>query len=224
MVLKLGFSLAPPVDATSQGSANNDATPPSPHCTDMEFNVRPQLELASIAQAMTNLEIDQQASAVDVRHRSIALLNRLLEQTTALRDLYRRAKLQASGANCFDLHLLFDKHHDEQEGIASMLADRVQALGGVAFVLVRDVDEEMDETRAPNEIETPYDKLQRLAEAHERLLVEAQPLGHEPAPSSELETHDLIRREVVRTNAQQIWFVMRLLSPPNDSSPASNLY
>ena len=224
MVLKLGLPLEPMLDAASQTSANNGATTPSQSCTDMEFNVRPQLAPASIAPSMHDLGSDRQPSVVDIPHRSIELLNRLLEQTMALRDLYRRAKLQASGANCYDLHLLFDKHQDEQEGIASMLADRVQALGGAAFALVRDADEETSETRAPNEIETPYDKLQRLAAAHERLLVEAQPLGREAGSPDELGTHDLIRREVVRTNAQQIWFVVRLLSPPNDSDSASSLY
>ena len=223
MVLKLGLMLVPPVDAVSQGSENNAATSPSQHCTDMEFDSRPPQALASIAQSMPDLEPDRQALTADVPHRRIAVLNRLLAQTAALRDLYRQANLQASGANCYELHLLFDKHHAEQERIEAMLAERVQTLGGVAFVLVRDIDEDTRQTRAPGGIETPLDKLQRLAAAHERLLVEAQPSGRKAGSPDELGTHDMILREVVRTNARQIWFVTRLLSPPSDGRAAASL-
>ena len=224
MVLKLGLMLVPTVDAVSQGSANNGATSPSPHCTDMEFDVRLPQALASIVQSMPDLERDRQAPASDVPHRTLTVLNRLLAQTAALRDLYRQANLQASGANCYELHLLFDKHHAEQERIVTVLAERVQTLGGVAFVLVPDMDKHTLQTRAPGEIETPLDKLQQLAEAHERLLVEAQPSGREAGSPDELGTHDMILREVMRTNARQIWFVMRLLSLPTDSRAATSLY
>lgn len=224
MVLRLGLTLGPPVDAAGQVPANNGATSPSQHRTDMEFNVLPPPALALIAQSMTDLEPDRQAAAAEIPHRNIAVLNSLLAQTADLRDLYRKANLQASGASCHELHLLFDKHHNEQEWIATMLAERVQALGGVSFVLDLDIDEEALQTRDASAIETPLDKLQRLAEAHERLLVEAQPLGREAGSPDDHGTHDMILREVLRTNARQIWFVTRLLSPPGDDGAATSPY
>ncbi len=221
MVLKLGLTVAPSMDAARRRTENNGATRSSQRRTDMEFNLSPQPAFASIEQSPPGLADERLTHAADVHQRGIAVLNRLLEQTTALRDLYRRANLQASGASCHELHLLFDKHHGEQERIATMLAERVRALGGLAFALIPEVDEYASLECSPSPIETPYDKLERLAEAHERLLVEAQPLGREAGSLDNLEIHDMIRREVVRTNARQIWFVTRLLSPLSDTSAAA---
>jgi starvation-inducible DNA-binding protein len=222
MALKSGLTLAPPADATGRWTENNGATSSLQHRTDMEFSIRPPLALDSIAQSIPDLEPDRQAPTADTPHASIAVLERLLARTAALRDLYRRANLQASGANCHELHLLFDKHHDEQERIATVLAERVQALGGVAFALVPDIDEDTLQTHAPSEIETPLNKLQRLAVAHERLLVEARPSEREPGSPDEPGAHDMILREVARTNARQFWFVTRLLSLPGDGSATTS--
>ena len=39
-------------------------------------------------------------------------LNQLLADTTTLRDLYKKHHWQVSGKTFYQLHLLFDKHHD----------------------------------------------------------------------------------------------------------------
>jgi starvation-inducible DNA-binding protein len=68
-----------------------------------------------------------------VRAKSVAALNRLLAHAMALRDLYKKAHWQTSGAIFYSLHLLFDKHCGEQLEIIDALAERVQTLGGVAL-------------------------------------------------------------------------------------------
>jgi starvation-inducible DNA-binding protein len=149
-----------------------------------------------------------------VRAKSVAALNRLLAHTMALRDLYKKAHWQTGGASFYELHLLFDKHHDEQLGIMDALAERVQTLGGVALALAHDVVEETRIARAPRGRERVVDQLRRLVDAHEIVLEEARPLAREARPLAREAagrgddgSNDLIVSQVVRTNELQSWFV-----------------
>jgi starvation-inducible DNA-binding protein len=150
--------------------------------------------------------------ADEVRHRSVATLNRLLSNTMALRDLYKKAHWQTSGANFYELHLLFDKHYDEQESIMDSLAERVQTLGGVARALAHDMVEETRLARAPSGVESVANQLRRLIDAHEFILVEARPLAREAAASGDDGSNDLIVSQVIRGNELQSWFVHRHLT------------
>jgi hypothetical protein len=51
---------------------------------------------------------------------------------TQLRDLYKKHHWQVAGPTFYQLHLLFDKHAEEQNEIIDLLAERVQSLGGIA--------------------------------------------------------------------------------------------
>lgn len=75
----------------------------------------------------------------DVRLQSVAALNHLLAHTTAIRDLYKKAHWQASGALFYELHLLFDKHSEEQEQLMDAVAEKVRTLGGFSMALASDV-------------------------------------------------------------------------------------
>src|SRR5438874_11412375 len=57
-------------------------------------------------------------------------LNLLLADTMTLRDLYKKAHWQAAGPTLYQLHLLFDKHFDEQVEIVDEISERSQLLGG----------------------------------------------------------------------------------------------
>ena len=142
-----------------------------------------------------------------VRARSVAALNRLLAHTMALRDLYKKAHWQTSGATFYELHLLFDKHYGEQLELMDALAERVQTLGGVALALSHDVAEESRIARAPRGREHVVDQLRRLVDAHELILGEARPLAREAAERGDDGTNDLIVSQVVRTSELQSWFV-----------------
>lgn len=143
--------------------------------------------------------------AQDTRHHSVQALNRLLAHTMALRDLYKKAHWQASGATFFELHQLFDKHYTEQANLMDQLAERIQALGGVALALASDLVDETRLARAPSGIERAHEQLQRLVEAHEFILVEARPLAE---TNGDAGTTDLIVN-LIKLNELQSWFVWR---------------
>jgi starvation-inducible DNA-binding protein len=170
-------------------------------------------EHSPVIQAFGSLAAVRLGLTEQVRHRSVAALNRLLAHTMALRDLYRKAHWQTSGPNFYGLHLLFEKHYGEQEQLMDALAERVQTLGGVARALARDVVEETRLARGPSGVESAVDQLQRLVDAHEFLLQEARPLAREAAAAGDDGSNDLIIGQVVRGNELQSWFVLRHLTP-----------
>ena len=55
-----------------------------------------------------------------------AQLNQLLADTMTLRDLYKKSHWQLAGPTFYQLHLLFDKHFDEQVGLVDSIAERIQ--------------------------------------------------------------------------------------------------
>ena len=57
-------------------------------------------------------------------------LNQLLADTMTLRDLYKKCHWQVAGPTFYQLHLLFDKHYNEQNELVDAIAERIQLLGG----------------------------------------------------------------------------------------------
>ena len=161
----------------------------------------------SIIQPFGSLVASRLGLSEQLRHQSVAALNRLLAHTMALRDLYKKAHWQTSGATFYELHLLFDKHYGEQVEIMDALAERVQTLGGVTLALAHDVAEETRIARAPRGRESVPAQLRRLVDAHEFVLGEARPLARAAAEAGDDGTNDLIVSQLIRTNELQSWFV-----------------
>jgi starvation-inducible DNA-binding protein len=147
----------------------------------------------------------------DVRAKSVRALNRLLAHTMALRDAYKKAHWQTAGAMFYELHLLFDKHYEEQATLMDSIAERIQTLGGVTVALPGDVASESSIARAPRGRESARAQLDRLADAHETILLDARPLAHEADDVGDDGTNDLIVSEIVRTNELQSWFIVQHL-------------
>lgn len=143
----------------------------------------------------------------EVRSHGVRALNRLLAHTMAIRDTYKKAHWQTSGATFYELHLLFDKHYEEQVMIMDALAERIQTLGGVTFALAQDVMEESSISRAPRGRESALAQLSRLIDAHEIILTEARPLARAAAEMGDDGSNDLIVSQVVRSNELQSWFI-----------------
>src|SRR5262245_20300337 len=97
-----------------------------------------------------------------VRQASVALLNQLLADTMALRDLYKKHHWQVSGHTFYQLHLLFDKHYEEQDKIVDMIAERIQLLGGVSIAMAHDVAETTIVPRPPKGREEVPVQISRL--------------------------------------------------------------
>ena len=155
--------------------------------------------------ALGNVRIGLSA---EVRSQGVRALNRLLAHTMAMRDAYKKAHWQTSGATFHQLHLLFDQHYNEQVAIMDSIAERVQTLGGVTFALAQDVvDESAISRNAPRGRETAAAQLSGLLDAHETILIEARPLARAAADHGDNGTNDLIVSQVVRSNELHSWFI-----------------
>jgi starvation-inducible DNA-binding protein len=142
-----------------------------------------------------------------VRAASVAALNQLLADTITLRDLYKKHHWQVAGPTFYQLHLLFDKHHDEQTELVDSIAERIQLLGGISLAMAHDVAETTTIPRPPRGREDVPIQISRLLEAHEIILKEARLHAREAAEAGDDGTNDLLISDVIRTNELQVWFL-----------------
>ena len=138
---------------------------------------------------------------------SVNILNQVLADTITIRDMYKKHHWQVAGPTFYQLHLLFDKHYEEQTELVDFLAERVQRLGGVSLAMAGDVAEMTGIERPPKDREEAPVQISRLLEAHEIILKEARE-GAKTADDSEDDgTNDLLVSNVIRTNERQVWFI-----------------
>ena len=166
---------------------------------------------AAPLQSFNDLADMRIALARKVRAESVAALNLILADTITLRDLYKKHHWQTSGAMFYELHLLFDKHHGEQEELVDAIAERIQTLGGISIAMAADVVETTMLTRPPRDREEPLMQLVRLIDAHERVLYGVRAAARHAAELGDDGTHDLLVSGVIRTNEKQAWFIQEHL-------------
>ncbi len=145
--------------------------------------------------------------ADDVRLDSVRMLNQLLADTMSLRDLYKKSHWQVTGPTFYQLHLLFDKHYEEQSELVDTIAERIQILGGVAIAMAHDVAENTLIPRPPRDREEAPVQISRLLEAHQIILQECHEIAKKADDSGDDGTNDLAVSDVMRTNELQVWFV-----------------
>jgi starvation-inducible DNA-binding protein len=138
---------------------------------------------------------------------SIANLNQILADTMTLRDMYKKHHWQVAGATFYQLHLLFDKHHREQDELVDTIAERIQILGGVSIAMAADVAETSIIPRPPRGREEAPVQISRLLEAHEFILKEARTMAREASEVGDDGTNDLLVSDVIRGNELQVWFL-----------------
>ena len=80
---------------------------------------------------------------------SVENLNQILADTITLRDMYKKHHWQVAGHTFYQLHLLFDKHHGEQDELVDTIAERIQLLGGISLAMAADVAETTIIARPP---------------------------------------------------------------------------
>src|SRR5215471_14548784 len=105
-----------------------------------------------------------------VRLEMTAQLNQLLADTMTLRDLYKKSHWQVAGPTFYQLHLLYDKHYDEQVELVDQIAERIQLLGGISYAMAADVAENTNIPRPPKGREEVPVQISRLLTAHEIIL------------------------------------------------------
>lgn len=148
----------------------------------------------------------------NVRAKSVTILNQVLADTMTLRDLYKKHHWQMSGVTFYQLHLLLDKHYEEQAALVDLIAERIMALGGISVAMAPDVAEMTRIPRPPKGREDVPTQLARLLEAHEIILRSAHEGAGEADDMGDDGTNDLLVSNVIRTHEPQVWFIAEHLA------------
>ncbi|MDC3960521.1 Dps family protein [Polyangium jinanense] len=138
---------------------------------------------------------------------NVAALNQLLSDTMALRDMYKKHHWQVSGPTFYQLHLLFDKHYEEQVRLMDLIAERVQTLGGIAVAMPHDVAEMTRIERPPRGREQVPVQLSRLIEAHTQVIKQARAAARLAVKNGDDTTNNLLTSDVLPANEMQVWFL-----------------
>jgi len=141
------------------------------------------------------------------RTESCRLLNEILADTTVLHALYKKHHWNVAGPTFYQLHLLFDKHAEEQLELTDEIAERVQMLGGISVGDPRHAAELTTIERAPDGAEEIPVVLDRLLTAHETILEKVRKGIETTEESKDFGSNDLLMGDVLRRHEMQVWFL-----------------
>ena len=142
-----------------------------------------------------------------VRADMVAQLNQLLADSITLRDMYKKHHWQVAGPTFYQLHLLFDKHFDEQVEMVDTIAERIQLLGGVTIAMGGDVAEVTRIQRPPRGREEVPVQISRLLEAHKIIIQSCLDISDLADKAGDQGTNDLVISDILRPNELQSWFI-----------------
>ena len=134
-------------------------------------------------------------------------LNQMLADSMTLRDLYKKSHWQVAGPTFYQLHLLFDKHFEEQVEIVDTIAERIQLLGGISVAMAHDVAETTRIERPPRGREEVPVQISRLLDAHQIIIGHCRTLAKRASELGDDGTNDMVVSDVLRTNELQAWFL-----------------
>lgn len=141
------------------------------------------------------------------RLKSCEALNGILSDSMILHALYKKHHWLVRGHTFYQLHLLLDKHADEQIALIDMIAERIQLLGGIAVGDPRHAAELTTIPRAPDGAEAVPAMLSRTLEAHEILITKVRDAIEVTDKNKDSGTNDMLMGDVIRTNEMQVWFI-----------------
>jgi starvation-inducible DNA-binding protein len=141
------------------------------------------------------------------RQQSCSVLNEVLADSTILYALYKKAHWNVAGPTFYQLHLLFDKHAEEQLELIDLLAERVQALGGIAVGDPRHAAELTTIERAPDGAEDVPAQITRLLDAHETIIGKVRDGIETTDELKDWGSNDLLMGDVLRRHELQVWFL-----------------
>jgi starvation-inducible DNA-binding protein len=143
----------------------------------------------------------------DAKRESCELLNEILADSMVLYSLYKKHHWLVAGPTFYQLHLLFDKHAEEQNEIIDVLAERVQSLGGIAVGDPRHAAELTTIPRPPDGAEEVGVMIDRTLHAHE-IVIEKVRAGIKATEESEdWGSNDILMSDVLRRHELQVWFI-----------------
>ncbi|HEY0444327.1 MAG TPA: DNA starvation/stationary phase protection protein [Candidatus Limnocylindrales bacterium] len=147
------------------------------------------------------------ALSAEARGESAQLLNGILADTMILYAMYKKHHWLVAGPTFYQLHLLFDKHAEEQSALIDLLAERVQSLGGIAVGDPRHAAELTSVARPPDGAEDVPSMIHRLLDAHEIIVEKVRAAIEKTDKSKDWGTNDLLMGDVLRRHELQVWFV-----------------
>ena len=147
------------------------------------------------------------ALAAETRQESSQLLNEILADTTILYALYKKHHWLVAGPTFYQLHLLFDKHAEEQLELIDLLAERVQTLGGIAVGDPRHAAEITTIERPPDGAEEVAVMIHRTLDAHETIIEKVRDAIEKTEKSRDMGSNDLLMGDVLRRHELQVWFL-----------------
>jgi len=162
----------------------------------------PEIQQYGTVNYLLPLELEE-----PVRLEMTERLNQLLADTITLRDLYKKSHWQVAGPTFYQLHLLFDKHFQEQSELVDAIAERIQLLGGVSLAMAADVAETTRIARPPRGREEAPVQLSRLLDAHQIIIRDCRNFASLASRLGDDGTNDLVVSQVLRTNELQTWFL-----------------
>ena len=179
-------------------TASSHKASPQPHFSQKA----PELQAYGTVTNTMPLQLEQA-----VRLEMTEQLNQLLADTITLRDLYKKSHWQVAGPTFYQLHLLFDKHYEEQNELVDTIAERIQLLGGISIAMAADVAELTRIPRPPKGREEVPVQLSRLLDAHQVILSHCRELAERSDKLGDAGTNDMVVSDVLRTSELQVWFV-----------------
>ncbi len=194
-----------PAKSDSKDSVKNSANGQSPSVQpvmNQQFNAPKPLQKYGTVSQRLPIGLDEKT-----RQQSVNQLNQLLADTMTLRDLYKKHHWQVVGPTFYQLHLLYDKHYEEQSALVDTIAERIQILGGVAIAMAPDVAELTTIPRPPRDREEAPVQVSRLLEAHQIILKNCHEYAEAADEAGDDGTNDVVVSDVMRTNELQVWFV-----------------
>ena len=178
-------------------NGNGRGLSPEPQYAKLGIEVQPFSEMRSLP-----IGLDE-----SVRAESAELLNEILADTTILYALYKKHHWNVAGPTFYQLHLLFDKHAEEQAELVDLLAERVQSLGGIAVGDPRHAAELTSIPRPPDGAEEVAVMIDRTLHAHEIVIDKVRAAITATEESEDWGTNDLLMGDVLRTHELQVWFI-----------------
>jgi len=192
---------------TAKGRARGGASP-AQSTNGRRRSPEPRLAPLGIEiQRFGSLRLAPIALASTARSESCRVLNIILADSMILYALYKKHHWLVMGPTFYQLHLLFDKHAEEQSEIIDLLAERVQSLGGVAVGDPRHAAELTTIDRPPNGAEDLPAMIHRLLNAHEAIIEKVRDAIGRTEKSGDWGSNDLLMGDVLRTNELHTWFI-----------------
>src|SRR5687768_10982039 len=120
-----------PTNTRSRSQGNGKAPSPSPILHQRAAEIQPFGTLRDLPIGLND----------KARKMACERVNQILADTMTIRDLYQKHHWQVAGPTFYQLHLLFEKHYNEQAELVDAMAERVQVLGGISIAMAHDVAE-----------------------------------------------------------------------------------